>query len=166
MALKDLSSYLDDDAISFPLDGKTYRIESPDAKTGLLLSSMVNLGVKASTGGEIDDADLASLDLDGAKERDFMRMVLGDTLDELVADEVSWVKIQRISRYAFLYFAVGEDTADEALKSGALSGEASAPNRAKRRAASRGGATSTKRLASTAGTTSPPKRKPKPKVAS
>lgn len=164
MAIKDFSSFLDDDAIRFPLDGKTYRIESPDAKTGLLLSGMANLGVKASAGGEIGESDLASLDLDDAEERDFMRMVLGDTLDELVADGVSWVKIQRISRYAFIYFAMGEDAADEALASGALSGEAPAPNRAKRRAASRGGATSTKRLASTAGTTSPPKRRPKPKV--
>lgn len=154
MALKDLSSFLDDDAIDVPVDGKTYRIESPDAKTGLLLSSMVNLGVKASSGGEISDADLASLDLDDDRERDFMRMVLGDTLDELVENGVSWVKIQRISRYAFLYFAVGEEAADEALKSGALSGEAPAPNRAARRAGSRGAATTTKRRASTAGTSS------------
>lgn len=163
MALKDLSSFLDDDAIDVPVDGKTYRIESPDAKTGLLLSSMVNLGVKASAGSEISEADLASLDLNDDEERDFMRMVLGDTFDELVEDGVSWVKIQRISRYALIYFAIGEEAADDALKSGALSGEAPAPNRAARRAGSRGAATTTKRRASIAGTTSTktPARRPK-----
>jgi hypothetical protein len=166
MALKDLSSFLDDDAIDVPIDGKTYRVESPDAKTGLFLASLANVGVKAAAGGEVDQADVDKLDLDDDEERDFMQMVLGDTLAELVADGVSWTKIQRLSRYCFIHFAVGEEAADDALKSGALSGEAPAPNRAKRRAASRGGATTTKRLASTAGTTSTktPARKPRAKA--
>lgn len=162
MALKDLSSFLDDDAIDVPIDGKTYRIESPDAKTGLFLSAMANLGVKATAGGEIDEDDLASLDLDDDKERDFMRTVLGDTLDELVADGVKWVKIQRVSRYAFLYFAIGEEAADEALANGTLTGEAKAPNRAQRRAVSRGGASKARKPASTATTTSPRKPRQRP----
>lgn len=164
MALKDLTSFLDDDAIDVPIDGKTYRIESPDAKTGLFLASLANVGVKAASGGDVDQADIDRLDLDDAKERDFMEMVLGDTLAELVSDGVKWTKIQRLSRYCFLHFAVGEEAADDALKSGALTGEAPAPNRAERRAGSRGAATTTKRRASTAGTTSPPKPRRKPKV--
>lgn len=164
MALKDLAAYLDDDSIDIPVDGTLYKVSSPDAKTGLFLSAMANLGVKASSGGEISEDDLASLNLDDERERDFMRTVLGDTLDELVADGVSWVRIQRISRYAFLFFAVGEDAADQALESGALSGEAQAPNRAARRAASRAGATKTSAPDSTAGTTTARKRKPRPRV--
>jgi hypothetical protein len=166
MALKDLSSFLDDDAIDVPIDGKTYRVESPDAKTGLLLASLANVGVKAASGADVNEADVEKLDLDDAGERDFMEMVLGDTLAELIADNVAWTKIQRLSRYCFIHFAIGEEAADDALKSGALTGEAPAPNRAARRAGSRGAATTTKRRASTAGTTStkPPVRKPRAKA--
>jgi hypothetical protein len=165
MALKDLSSFLDDDAIDVEIDTKTYRVESPDAKTGLFLAGLANVGVKAASGGDVAAADVEKLDLDDDEERDFMEMVLGDTFAELIADGVSWMKIQRLSRYCFIHFAVGEEAADEALKSGALTGEAPAPNRAARRAGSRGAATTTKRLASTAGTTSPPKPRRKPRAA-
>lgn len=164
MALKDLSSFLDDDAIDVPIDGKTYRVESPDAKTGLFLAGLANVGVKAASGGDVDQADVEKLDLDDDEERDFMQMVLGDTLAELVNDGVKWTKIQRLARYCFIHFAVGEEAADEALKSGALTGEAPAPNRAARRAGSRGAATTTKPRASIAGTTSPPKPRRKPKA--
>jgi hypothetical protein len=155
MALKDLSSFLDDDAIDVEIDGKTYRVESPDAKTGLFLAGLANVGVKAASGGDVAAADVEKLDLDDDEERDFMEMVLGDTFAELIADGVSWMKIQRLSRYCFIHFAVGEEAADEAP----------APNRAARRAGSRGAATTTKRLASTAGTTSPPKPRRKPRAA-
>jgi hypothetical protein len=163
MAVKDLSSYLDDDALEIPIDGKTYRVESPDAKTGLFLASLANIGVNAASGGQVTEADLEKLDLDDVAERDFMKMVLGDTLDELIFDGVKWTKIQRLSRYCFIAFAIGEEAADEALKNGTLSGEAPAPNRAARRGASRGGATKTPRQVSTAGTTSTkaPARKPR-----
>lgn len=163
MAVKDLSSYLDDDALEITVDGKTYRVESPDAKTGLFLASLANIGVNAASGGQVSDADLERLDLDDVEERDFMKMVLGDTLDELIYDGVKWTKIQRLARYCFIAFAIGEEAADDALKNGTLSGEAAAPNRAARRAASRGGATKTPRRASTAGTTSTktPARKPR-----
>lgn len=166
MAIKDLSSYLGDDAIDFPIDGKTYRVESPDAKTGLFLASLANVGVKAASGADVGQADVDKLNLDDDEEHDLMEMVLGDTLAELIADGVKWTKIQRLNKYCFIYFAIGEDAADEALKSGALTGEAPAPNRAARRAGSRGAVTTTKRRASTAGTTSPPKRKPRPKAGS
>jgi len=166
MAVKDLSSFLDDDALEFPIGGKTYRVESPDAKTGLFLSSLANIGVNAAGGGQVSEADLEKLDLDDVEERDFMKMVLGDTLDELIFDGVSWVKIQKLSRYCFIAFAIGVEAADDAQASGTLSGEAPAPNRAARRAGSRGAATTTKRRASTAGTTStkPPARKPRAKA--
>lgn len=166
MALKDLSSFLDDDAIDFPIDGKTYRVESPDAKTGLFLASLANVGVKAASGADLGQTDIDKLDLDDDEEHDLMRMVLGDTLDELLADGVKWTKIQRLNKYCFIYFAIGEDAADEALKSGALAGEAPAPNRAARRAGSRGAVTTTRRRTSTAGTTSTkaPARKPRAKA--
>lgn len=165
MALKDLSSFLDDDALDIPVDGTTYRIPSPDAETGLWLSSVVNLGVTASAGVEITDADAARLQFDDAEERDLVAIVLGPALDEMKTDGVSWVKIQRISQYALFYFTLGPEAADQAAANGLLTGEAPAPNRAARRQASRGGAATTRARASTAGTTSPRKPARKPKAA-
>lgn len=163
MAIKDLSSYLDDDKLEFPIGDKTYIVESPDAKTGLWLASLANVGVKAAGDGKVTDAELERLVLDDDEERDFAQQVLGKTYDELIYDGVPWVKIQKLIRYCFVAFAIGVEAADEALKNGTLSGEAPAPNRAARRGASRGGATKTPRQVSTAGTTSTkaPARRPK-----
>ena len=138
MSRLDLAGYLDDDSVeidgiistAFP-DGKTYRFASPDAKTGLSLASLADLAVRARLGGDIG-AQAAALELDDNQERDLMRDVMGATLDELTADGVSWVRIQRLNRYLFIFFAMGEDAA-AGLK---LSGGTPAPaNRAERRGA-------------------------------
>jgi hypothetical protein len=175
---KDLSAFLDDDGLEVPVDGKVYRIPSPDAETGLYLTGLANLGEKVATGGGGGPApppppphtagggpaDLARLQLSDEDEPDFIRLVLGTALDELLADNVAWVKIQRLSRYAFFHFAIGPEAAERMLESGMLTGEAPAPSRAARRAAaSRAGATSTNPPGSTAGTTSLRKSARKPK---
>jgi hypothetical protein len=164
MALRDLQAFLDDDALEVPIDGKVYRIASPNAETGLFLNGLASLGERVATGGDVGPDDVARLQLNDDEEQDFIKLVLGDTLDELVADNVSWMKIQRLSRYAFFFFAMGPEAADRMLESGMLTGEAQAPNRAARRQASRAGATTTKQPASTAGTTSRRKPPPKPKA--
>ncbi|WIX99323.1 hypothetical protein QRX60_35480 [Amycolatopsis mongoliensis] len=154
MTVKDLSAYLADDALYVPVDGTTYRIPSPDALTGLKLMSIYQL----SENVEITEEAAKAL---ASESRDLPQLVLGDGLDELVAGGVSWVKIQRITRYALLFFTLGEEVADHAMTAGSLSGEAPAPS-PKRRAtgASRAGATTTQRRGSTAGTTS--RKKPGP----
>jgi hypothetical protein len=137
MARLDLAGYLDDDSVEVPgipskahPDGRTYRFASPDAKTGLFLASLANLAVKARLGGDIGK-QAAELELDDDQERDLMRDVMGPTLDEMIADGVSWVRIQKLNRYLFIHFAMGEDAAAGL----AVSGEAPAPaNRAARRA--------------------------------
>jgi len=166
MAYRDLGAFLADDALEVPVDGKVYRIASPDAKTGLWLTALANLGEREVAGERLTPDEIAALRLDDGDEQDFIRKVLGRTVDELVADGVSWVKVQRISRYAFYYFAIGPEAADHLTASGALSGEARAPrqSRAARRQASQGGATTTTAPASTGGTTSRRKRKRKPKA--
>ena len=138
MARLDLAGYLDDDSVEVPgirsvkhPEGFTYIFDSPDAKTGLFLASLANLAVKARLGGDIG-AQAAELELDDDQERDLMRDVMGSTLDELIADGVSWVRIQKLNRYLFMLFAMSEGQADEMVQ---RSGEASVPaNRAARRA--------------------------------
>ena len=140
MARLDLTGYLEDDSLEIPgipstahPEGKTYRFASPDAKTGLLLASLANLATQARLGVDIGEK-AASLALDDDQERDLMRDVMGSTLDELTTDGVSWVRIQKLNKYLFIHFAMGEEAA-VGLR---LSGEAPAPaNRAARRAATK-----------------------------
>jgi hypothetical protein len=148
VTVKDLSAYLADDALYVPIDGTTYRIPSPDALTGLKLMSIYQL----SENVEITEEAKQALADD---KRDLSQLVLGNGLDELVAGGVSWIKIQRITRYALLFFTLGEEVADHAVDSGALLGEAPAPSpKGRATGASRAGATTTQRRGSTAGTTS------------
>lgn len=163
MAKLDLAGYLEDDALEVPgvvstryPDGKTYRVPSPDARTGLRLEAMVNLGVKARLGQDVGKAAEA-LNVDDDEERDLYQMVMGAAYDEMITDGVSWVRIQRLGKYLLLHFTMGEDAAQQALQRGALTGEAQAPNRATRRA-SKATAKSTPRRGSTAGTKPRPKR--------
>ena len=168
MARLDLTGYLDDDSVEVPgipskkyLMGKTYRFDSPDAKTGLLLASLANLAVKARLGGDIGE-QAAALELDDDQERDLRRDVMGPTLDEMIADGVSWVRIQKLNRYLFIHFAMGEDAAAGLASS---SGEARVPaNRAARRAVTKKATTRAKSAtprASRAGSTTRKKAHPK-----
>jgi len=137
MARLDLAGYLDDDCVEIPgipstahPDGKTYKFASPDAKTGLFLASLANLAVKARLGGDIGK-QASELELDDDQERDLMRDVMGATLAQLTTDGVSWVRIQKLNRYLFIHFAMGEDAAAGLTQPG----EARVPaNRATRRA--------------------------------
>ncbi len=160
----DLTNYLDDDAVEVPgipstafPEGRSYRFASPDAATGLRLAHLADLAVQARLGVNIG-AQAAALSFDDAEERDLMRDVMGATLDELTADGVSWTRIQRLNRWLFIYFAMGEDVAAGLQLQG---GATAQPNRATRRAASKsptpeksatpqashGGSTSRKRAA-------------------
>lgn len=161
--LADLAGFLADDGIDTPPivskkhpNGKAYRIPSPDAETGLRLTTLANLGVRAAVGVDVTEADLAQLNLDDGEELDFLRQVLGSAYDELVADGVSWVRIQRLGRFAFLHFALSPESAAAAVERSAA-GEAPAPNRQTRRASrpgSSGTARPTRSRGSNAGTTS------------
>jgi hypothetical protein len=155
MARLDLAGYLDDDSIEVPgitstkhHAGKTYRFASPDAKTGLRLAALADLGVKAHQGVDVGVA-ASRLELDDDQELDLMRDVLGSTLDEMVSDGVSWVRIQRLNQYLFIHFAMGEQVAKKGLDA---QGEAVPPNRAAKRAASKATVRKTHTRASTAAT--------------
>lgn len=141
--LTDLFTFLEDDGIEVPglksttyPEGKTYTIPSPDAETGARLTALAELAAKVNKGIEVAERDVARLRLNDEEEREFAAQVLGSALVEMQADGVSWVRIQRLTQYAFTAFAVGRDAADKAAADGAFSGKAQArPNRAARRAA-------------------------------
>jgi hypothetical protein len=77
-------------------DGKTYTFVSPSAKVGLYLTHMVAVGMTAMGGGEVDEDAAKGLVLDDDAEKDLYKQVMGDTLAEMLDDDVPWSMVQRI----------------------------------------------------------------------
>lgn len=123
-----------------PLGGKRYRVESPDAETGLRLTALADIARAAQQKREVKPEDVAKLNLDDDQEREFAVQVLGDTYAELMADGVAWTIIQRVVQYAYIYFSMGAETAEKAAREGLFRGGKAvipATNRAQRRAMDR-----------------------------
>jgi len=174
MTVRDIVQYLDP-VLTYPgikseahPDGHTYTVQWPGRKTGLRLTALAALGRRAAAGEELTEDELAKLQVGDDQEPDFERTVLGSTLDELTADDVSDFVVHRIARDAFYCFTSSEQLADLVLR-----GEAAARDQAradgkpksgrggKRPAGSKSGRTSgatparTRNRASTRSSTSP-----------
>jgi len=139
-----LLDFLEDDSFKTPAigskkhpEGKVYTIESPDAETGIRLSALGEIGVKLEKGVEVSARDIARLNISDEDEREFSQQILGDTLQEMIDDGVSWVRIKRLTTYSYVRFAFSEEVANDAAKRGVFSGKVPARNRAERRAAER-----------------------------
>lgn len=135
MPIVDLGRFLDDDELVIPKvkstkfpEGKDYHVPSPDAETGLWLSGLASLGARVANGDtKVTEEEMLSLQMNDKAERNFIEVVLSTAYPEMVADGVSWVAIQRMSQYAFAYFAISPQAAAEGVKSGAFSGKAPKP---------------------------------------
>lgn len=139
MAQRDLSEFFDDSleytnvkSKAYP-DGKTYRIASPDAKTGVWLAALAEVGVRAAAGADIAAEDLNSLKLDDDEEISLYQRVMGPVYDELIEDGVPWTVLQKIGEDAYIYFALSPEVADASLEGSG--NQPARPNRAKRRTA-------------------------------
>lgn len=140
----DLFNFLDEDGIVIPNikstkypKGKTYTIPSPDVDTGIRLTGLAEIANKLNRKVEVSPRDVARLKLSDEEEREFSQQVLGSAYEELLADGVSWVRVQRLTQYAFTYFAFSPEAAEKAAREGTFSGKAPARNRATRRAAAK-----------------------------
>lgn len=139
MPLVDLEGFLSDDSIKTEIkttkhpNGKVYTVPSPDAKTGLWLTSIAQLGVRASQDPDsVTEEEVKQLQFEGPEEETFIQTVLGAAYDELLEDGASWVQIQRLAQYAFAYFAISPEAANRGA-AGIFEGKAETPNRATRR---------------------------------
>ena len=97
--------------LRLPILGKTYRVESPDAATGLWIQSIMSAAAFVRSGATPTDADVQTV-LDDDDERDMYARVLGDTHAQLVADGVPWHTIKRAGTTAVMWVAYGEETAE------------------------------------------------------
>lgn len=163
MAYRDLDELLDG-GLDLPIGGKLYRVPPVNAETGLRLQRLHDwmFGVAAAVKAHEDDPgqDLALPEpaaelLTDAQELDMYRKSLGTAYDEMIDDGVAWPRFKVAGMTAFLHHTQSAEAAERYWNAGGRP-EASAGNRAGRRAAAR----STPPPASASGTTRTPKAGP------
>ena len=127
--LDDVFAFLDDDAIHLPPipsrdhpEGKRYDVPSPPAEIGMRLTALAEIARKRRAGLNVTEGDVARLHISDEEEPEFMAQVLGPTFEEMMADGVSWTRIQRTMQYAYIYFSMGKTAADNAARAGLFTG--------------------------------------------
>lgn len=136
--LTDLQDFFDDDGLALPLikskshpEGKRYFVESPDYDTGLLLQQLSSIATRLANGIEVPEEEARRLRFNDDEEQSFAKIVLGDTLQEMLDDGVRWTPIRNAVQYCFTYYGMGPKAAEKLVQS---SPKAPAPtNRAARR---------------------------------
>lgn len=151
-----------DDALELPgipgRDGKKrqYRIPSPSSLDGLRIQAITNLASRAMQGGEALDTSL----LDDDKELDLIQLCLGPADTELQADGVDWAWRRHAGLTAFFWITADADTARNYWLAAGDPSRIAPENRETRRKTAKkagsAGASSTKRRASTSGTSARP----------
>jgi hypothetical protein len=129
--LKELEDFLSPTLI-VPVRAKDYRVEAPDAHTGLKLQKLLQTGMRAETGQELTAKDIELVS--DEEEEGFFESVLGSTYQELLTDGVSYPGLKLVASTAFIWTTQGFDMAQEFWRAG---GKAPAPNRAARRTATK-----------------------------
>jgi hypothetical protein len=140
MDTTELQEFFDDDGLTLPPikskahpEGKEYTVESPDYDTGLLLQQLASIATRLSNGIEVSEDEARRLKFNDDEEQSFAKMVLGDTLAEMLEDGVRWAPIRAAVQYCFTYYGMGAKQAEKLVQS--ASPKAPAPaNRGARRA--------------------------------
>lgn len=131
--------------------GPTYVVYPTDGETGLLIHKLLGIGDDVQKGRTVDRDSLT----DG-EERELYQRLLGDALEEMLADGVDWSDIQFVAQVCMAWVVAGIKTAEELRDSGGdpkavLEARKTQGNRASRRA-SGASATTTRRWATGTGT--------------
>lgn len=111
MGFKDLNDFFDP-TLPLPIRGKVYVVPSPDAKLGVKVQRLVALGFAANSGVELEEADVASLDLDDAEERDLIPRLLGSAYTEMLDDGIPWEMVKHAGETAIMWIGVGYEAAE------------------------------------------------------
>jgi hypothetical protein len=111
VAFKDLEELVEP-WLDLPIQGKTYRIPSVDAKTGIYCQHIVEVTLSVQTGGDVSEDDIAGLQLDDDAERDFNRRLLGEQYDQMLADQVPWEFVKIAAKTVFTWTIQDRDAAE------------------------------------------------------
>lgn len=117
MAFKDLEELVEP-WLDLPISGKTYRVNSVDAATGIYCQRIVEVTLSVQAGADVSEDDVAGLQLDDDAERDFNRRLLGEQYDAMLADGVRWEYIKLAARTIFTWTVRDRDAAEEFWHSG------------------------------------------------
>jgi hypothetical protein len=154
-AFRDLDEFLIDEPIRLPIRGKTYEFPgSIPARTGLLLQRLGAAAEKASASikaGTANATELAAEVFSDSEETDLRAEMMGDTEQQMADDGLTTAHTTHVFRTLMVWHMAGEEAA---MKAWEAVGPQPAPNRAARRA-SKASATTTRRPASTSGTSTP-----------
>lgn len=153
--MKDLTSYLSPN-LDLKLGDRTYSVPPPTKDAGLKLATIVAVGLNAYRG--LDSPAETVADFKKIENTTIAELALGPAHDQMVADGVPAVHIDRAGVYAMYFWTVGEEAADQIIT--AIANEAAgipAPkgSRARRTGPSTASASPTS-TASTRGTGSRP----------
>jgi hypothetical protein len=155
MSLRDLDEFLLDKPIELPIRGKLYRFPgSISATSGLLLQRLAATVEQAVADGaaNVNGTALAMEVLNDGQEKNLREEVMGDTEAQMAADGLSTAHTDHVFKTLLTWHMAGPEAGEAAWEH---QGEAPAPNRETRRKASKGSASTTKRPASTSGTSTP-----------
>jgi hypothetical protein len=136
VAFKDLRDLIDGRFLDLPIDGRTYRVHDVDAETGMWVQKVMDLGIAAHQGKDVDGSTL-----DDEQEVEAYERILRGTYDEMVEAGVEWGDIKHVATTAMIWIAFDEDTAQKYWETGDQGEEVApaqtpGPNRASRRASS------------------------------
>lgn len=164
MSFKDLRETLAP-GLPLPIGGKTYLIKPISAEVGLRMQDLMSVAAKVAKAKQDNTEYTPSEDdtavLTDAAEADLFKDALGDTWDEMLADNVSFEELKLCALTVIFHATQGAEFAEGYWNAG---GKAPAPNREARRTATRtrtGAASTTRKRASQSGTTT---RKGTPKT--
>lgn len=156
MAFDDLDGFLVVQPIRLPIRGKTYEFPgSIPARTGLLLQRLAAEADRARS-GDTEPADLATEVLSDDEEVDLRGEIMGKAEQEMADDGLTTAHTRHVFQTLLVWHMAGPEAAERAWRT---LGEAKPPNRAERRAASKGSASTTRSPGSGSGTTT---RRPRP----
>lgn len=94
--------------IDLPIDGHTYRIHAPDAKTGLFVHTLFELGDRT----DLTDEEKQALQLDDDAENDLDARLFGPTKDEMLANGVDFETFGLVRLTVFMWLARGRNVAE------------------------------------------------------
>ncbi|NNM44597.1 DUF7426 family protein [Knoellia koreensis] len=115
--LRDSSEILDL-CLRLPIHGKTYEVYPPSPATHDQLAMRLALGIALDAGVEIPEEDARTLQITDDDMPDFATMCLGDTYEQMLADEVSHPEIELALVTAFYAWTLGMEVAEAYWESG------------------------------------------------
>ena len=109
-----------DDAITLPIRGKEYRIQSPDGETGLWIMRAKAIGEAQARGVALTEADVKFLASFAEQDETYLqKRVLGPAWDAMLADGVPWTWIKHATSVAIVWVTQGRERAEDVWAAGA-----------------------------------------------